>query len=146
MKVLRRCLTVPLSRDAAWELFTATGERRWAPGWDPRFPEGDDDRTPGTVFVTVHGTQETTWVVVTSQPGERIAYARVSSEGTAGTVEVICDAAGPEKTEVTVTYRLTALTSAGQHHLARFSDDFSVRSTAGKPPSWLPSPEARQVG
>jgi hypothetical protein len=124
MKVLRRCLTVPLSRDAAWELFTATGERRWAPGWDPRFPEGDDDRTPGAVFVTVHGTQETTWVVVTSQPGERIAYARVSSEGTAGTVEVICDAAGPEKTEVTVTYRLTALTSEGQHHLARFSDDF----------------------
>ena len=124
MKVLRHRFTVPLARNAAWELFTASGERRWAPGWEPHFPGGDDDRTPGTVFVTTHGTLETTWVVTACLPGERVAYARVSSEGTAGTVEVACDAAGADTTRVTVTYRLTALTAAGQHHLTRFSDTF----------------------
>jgi hypothetical protein len=124
MKLLRHRFTVPLARDATWELFTATGERRWAPGWDPHFPGGGDDRTPGTVFVTTHGTLDTTWVVTACLPGERMAYARVSSEGTAGTVEVTCHPAAPDATRVTVTYRLTALNAEGQHHLTRFSKTF----------------------
>jgi hypothetical protein len=124
MKVLRHRFTVPLPRDAAWELFTATGERRWAAQWSPRFPDGDDDRSAGTVFVTSHGTLETTWVVTACEPGERVGYARMSSEGIVGTVEVTCDAAGSDTTQVTVTYRLTALSTEGQHHLTRFSDRF----------------------
>ena len=124
MRILRHRFTVPLAPDAAWELFTATGERRWAPGWAPRFPDDDDDRSPGTVFVTRHGTLETTWVVTRCQPGQGVGYARVSSEGTAGTVDVTCDVAGSDTTQVTVTYRLTALTPEGRHHLDRFAETF----------------------
>jgi hypothetical protein len=124
MRVLRHRFTVPMVPEAAWELFTATGERRWAEHWSPEFPDGDDDRSPGTVFVTSHGSVETTWVVTACDPGERVAYARMSSDGTVGTVDVTCHAAESDTTQVTVTYRLTDVTADGQHHLSRFSDTF----------------------
>jgi hypothetical protein len=107
---------VALAPEAAIELFTPEGERRWAgPEWDPQYPAGDDD----TVFVT-HGT---VWITTERSPLTR-AYARVSPHGDAGTVTVRCRPAG-EHTVAEVTYDLTAL--GPEHDVERFAagyDDF----------------------
>ena len=86
---------VALPPDAAIELFTPEGERRWVAGWDPRYPGADD-----TVFLT----SGTTWVTV--ERGARTRrYARVTPGVQAGTVSVRCEPDGAG----TVGYELTAL-------------------------------------
>ena len=46
---------VALAPADAFALFTPSGERRWAAGWDPWFPVvAEDETAPGTVFTTDH--------------------------------------------------------------------------------------------
>ncbi|MFD0537579.1 hypothetical protein ACFQY7_31315 [Actinomadura luteofluorescens] len=93
-------LTVALPPGEAFHLFTAQGERRWAPRWEPSFPApAADDAEPGTVFQTPdhdHG-RTTTWIVVDAAPGRRIRYARVTPGVSAGTVSVVLDEARPQQ-------------------------------------------------
>jgi hypothetical protein len=95
---------VSLPPDRAVALFTPAGEREWVPDWDPAFPAGDEDPSPGTTFLT-H--EATVWVVADRTPSS-MRYARVTPGVHAGTVEVRCEPAGSE-TRAHVTYDLTAL-------------------------------------
>ena len=110
-------ITVGLPADQAMALFTAEGERRWAEGWDPRYPEPDRRDGPGAVFNTAHGSHETTWIMVDDRP-DGVRYARVSHGLTAGTVAVDVVASLGDTTRVRVTYDLTALTPTGEAWLA----------------------------
>ena len=130
MRELTGTVTVEAPPDEAWRFFTPEGERDWAAGWSPRYPDpSDDDSAPGTVFETGGDHPHhpaATWVVVTREPGRRMSYTRVVAGRDAGTVTVDL-AAGDGGTTATVTYRLTALTPAGREHLARFAagyDDY----------------------
>jgi Polyketide cyclase / dehydrase and lipid transport len=118
---------VALPPEEAFALFTPSGERAWAAGWDPRFPHVPDDETcAGTVFETVHGTP-TTWVVTACEPGRSIAYARVSHGDRAGTVTVELEPAADGTTIARVTYDLTALDATAAPALTEFEagyDDF----------------------
>jgi hypothetical protein len=124
----RRRLTgriqVALPPAEAFRLFTPRGERDWAHGWDPRFPDpAGDDSEPGTVFETSAHGQHTIWLVTGREPGKRICYARVTPGDRAGTVTVTVSSAG-QHSEVEVTYELTALTSLAGHKLAEFADGY----------------------
>ena len=114
-------LTVDLPPDQAFRLFTPRGEQAWAPQWNPHFPAPvADDTAPGTVFQThTHG-QTTTWVVVDRTAGRHIRYARVIPHDNAGTVTVTLDDGGG-RSNVSVTYELTALTDAASGHLHEFA-------------------------
>lgn len=116
-------LTVPLPPDQAFVLFTARGEQAWVDGWEPRFPVPDvDDTLPGAVFETAGHGHPTIWLVVDSEPGRRISYARISPGDRAGTVTVELSPAGDGgSSTVTVTYELTALTEAAGPALADFA-------------------------
>jgi hypothetical protein len=117
-------VTVPLAVSEAFRLFTARGERDWVEGWDPVFPTAvADDAVVGTVFLTEHGGQLVTWVVVDRDGDLRIRYARVAAGRDAGTVEVRLAPAG-SCTEVAVTYVLTALTTEGGDWLRKFAADY----------------------
>jgi len=117
-------LTVALPRDRAFRLFTAYGERDWARGWEPRFPqEPADDSDPGTVFETEAHGDATIWVVTECVPGRLIRYARVTPGVRAGTVTVELADVGAE-TAVTVTYDLTALTPDAVAALRDFADGY----------------------
>jgi hypothetical protein len=98
-------LRVPLPAAEALHLFTPVGERAWAPGWDPVFPDGErgDGAAPGTVFLT----GASTWVVVDREP-DRVRYTRVTPGVRAGTVEVRLRPDGAD-TLADVTYVTTAL-------------------------------------
>jgi hypothetical protein len=116
--------TVQLAVSEAFRLFTARGEGDWVEGWEPVFPTAvADDAVVGTVFLTDHGGQPVTWVVVDRDGYLRIRYARVAAGRDAGTVEVRLAPAG-SYTEVAVTYVLTALTTEGSDWLRKFTADY----------------------
>ena len=117
-------VSVELSPDEAYRLFTARGEEAWAHGWSPRFPASTaDDTVPGTVFTTDAHHRSTTWIVVDSAESQRISYARVTDGMYAGTVTVTLEAAEAGSV-VTVTYDLTALSETGERHLADFAERY----------------------
>jgi hypothetical protein len=118
-------ITVDLPPERAMELFTAEGERRWAEGWDPHYPQADRREGPGAVFVTGHGDHHTAWVMVDHGPAS-VRYARVTQGMTAGTVAVDVVESGERSTRVRVTYDLTALTPAGERWLDTFDAHYDA--------------------
>lgn len=118
-------ITVDLPPEQAMELFTAEGERRWAEGWDPQYPQADRREGPGAVFTTGHGGHQTTWIMVDHDP-QRVRYARVTAGMTAGTVAVEVVGSGEHSTRVRVTYDLTALSSAGESWLEACDADYDT--------------------
>jgi hypothetical protein len=109
---------LPTSPEQAMPLFTAEGERAWAPGWEPTYygPDGSED---------VWTTGDTTYWLTVDRTPTSARYARVTPGDSAGTVAVSC-APHPEGTEVTVTYDLTALGPAGEERLAGFQDGYDA--------------------
>jgi hypothetical protein len=115
---------VRLERPAgqAFHLFTPVGERLWAEGWDPSFPDGEsgDGGAPGTVFTTdAHG-RHTIWVVL-DRRDDAIRYARITPGHLAGTVEVRLGEGAAE-----VTYDLTALTPDAVPELEAFAAGYDA--------------------
>lgn len=117
----------PISRSASFALdlpcadalalFTAAGERAWAPGWDPILLSGDADR--GSAFATRSpaGTR-TTWIVCDFDPERsRVSYARFAEGSHVGLVDV---ALTPRRSgcEVAVRYTLTPTTPDGERQVA----------------------------
>jgi hypothetical protein len=118
-------ITVDLPPEQAMALFTAEGERRWADGWDPHYPEPGRREGPGAVFTTEHGGHETTWVMVDQGP-EGVRYARVTEATSAGTVAVDVVGTRDGSTQVRVTYDLTATSSAGEDWLDAFDAHYDA--------------------
>ena len=116
-------LDVNRPRAATLALFTAEGERAWAPGWDPAFPAPERTEGAGAVFVTAHAEQTTTWVMV-DQGEHGVRYARFTPGVTAGTVAVTVIASDSTSTRVRVSYDLTALSPDGARWLKTFADEF----------------------
>jgi hypothetical protein len=122
--------------EQAFHFFTPAGERLWAEGWDPSFPDGEsgDGGAPGTVFTTDAHDRHTIWVVV-DRSGDAIRYARITPGHLAGTVEVRLGEGAVE-----VTYDLTALTPDAVHELDAFAAGYEAfmaeweRAIAAAPP------------
>ena len=110
---------VALPPDRAIRAFTAEGEREWAPGWAPEYPDGDAD-APGTVFTTAAHGVHTIWLILERTP-LTAAYARVTPGVSAGTVSVALHPDG-EHTLAEVTYDLTSLGADAE--LERFAEGF----------------------
>lgn len=119
-------VAIALSVERAFGLFTPSGERIWAHGWDPLFPSpGAEETEPGTVFLTTHGGRESTWTVVHCERGRSIAYAVVTPQERAGIVAVTCDPSGTG-TRAMVSYDMTALCSRANTALARFAENYAA--------------------
>ena len=118
-------ITVGLPPDEAMALFTPEGERRWADGWDPHYPEPGRREGPGAVFTTGHGGHQTTWIMVDHAPGG-VRNARVTEGMTAGTVAVDVVGSRERSTQVRVTYDLTALSPAGETWLDAFDGHYET--------------------
>ena len=75
------------------------------------------------MFETRHGQRQTTWVI-TSQTPDQVSYARVSSTGTAGTVEVRVYRSDADTTTMHVSYDLTALTDSALQEINTFASNY----------------------
>lgn len=111
-------LDAPLER--VMPLFTAEGERSWAPGWEPVILSGAVER--GSAFVTrAHSGIETTWIVADYRPAEgRVSYARLAQGSNIGLVDVTCTAAEGGGTVVSVRYTLTGVSEQGRTFVREF--------------------------
>ena len=115
-------IQVPLPPTDAFTLFTPTGERAWAQGWDPQFPSPTtDDTEPGTVFQTDHAGRRSIWTVIGCDPGTAIQYATTTPGDRAGLVTVTCQPWEGDTTLATVSYDLTALAPEANVDLDRFA-------------------------
>jgi hypothetical protein len=114
-------LDAPLGR--VFPLFTARGERAWAPGWEPRVLSGEEER--GSAFVTTSGNgRTTTWVVTDYQPAKGlVSYARLVDNSNIGLVDVSCSEARAGGTDVSVRYTLTPISDAGTSFVNEFLTD-----------------------
>ncbi|MGC2031656.1 MAG: SRPBCC family protein [Steroidobacteraceae bacterium] len=107
-------------RVQVFPLFTALGERAWAPGWDPVLLAGAEER--GSAFRTKnHHGQETVWIVTDYRPAEgRVSYARLAYGSNIGLVDVICTEPPGGGTDVSVRYTLTALSEEARPFVRDF--------------------------
>ena len=130
-------LDAPLAR--VFPLFTAEGERGWAPGWEPVILSGAEER--GSAFVTRgHAGIETTWIVADYRPADgRVSYARLAQGSNIGLVDVVCTPADDGGTVVSVRYTLTGVSEQGRAfvrefleptHYARMIDEWRVATSA----------------
>jgi hypothetical protein len=109
-------LHVPLPPAQAFDLFTAEGERLWAPGWDPEI-------LSETVFLTGHGGEETIWTIIEAdRAAGRLCYARISPGVRAGTVRVQLSAEGTGS-RVEVSYDMTSLGPRGVEPVTKMDRD-----------------------
>lgn len=137
-------VTVPRDPHDALALFTAEGERHWAPDWDPSYPDSNtvDATAPGTIWRTERDEIPVTWVVADRRPAG-FTYALVIGNIAAGTVTIDCAPDSDGATITTVTYDLTALSLAGLPLVAEVADTFTQRMRTwtdllAKVPSDLP--------
>jgi hypothetical protein len=110
----------------AFHFFTPQGESRWLPGWEPEYLHPSDGTlAEGLVFRTkLHG-EPAVWLVARAdQAAGALDYVRVTPESRIGMVSIRCTAA-PGGTHVHVTYRMTALSDAGEQALATFTGQFA---------------------
>ena len=119
-------------RARVFPLFTAHGEREWAPGWDPTILSGDAER--GSAFETCRHGQTTTWIVVEYCPAAgRASYARLAQGSHIGLVDVVCTDHEGGGTQVSVSYTLTPLNDAAT---AGVEDFLEPRKYAGMIEEW----------
>jgi hypothetical protein len=118
MQVQTFHLNAPVAQ--VFPLFTAEGERKWAPGWEPRILSGSKER--GSVFITTtHDGKTVTWIVTDFRPSEgRVSYARLVQDSNIGIVDVVCTAPSRGGTDISVRYTLTAVSEAGRSFVAEF--------------------------
>jgi hypothetical protein len=107
-------------RTRVMPLFTARGEREWAPGWEPVMLSGAERR--GSAFQTRnHEGRVTTWIVIDYRPSEgRASYARLTEGSNIGLVDVVCTEARGGGTDVSVAYTLTPLNAEAEGFVRHF--------------------------
>lgn len=123
---LEGTVAVNLPPQEAFELFTPTGERRWATGWDPTFVVSEPDETaPGAVFLTRHGNgKATTWIVAACDRPRSIAYCNFTDLDRASLIRVSCEASPDGTTTAHVSYDVNALSDEGEQVLQEFATHF----------------------
>jgi hypothetical protein len=126
--VVEHAMTLPLSADEAFPLFTPEGERHWISEWNPRyFYPSNGETLVGMVFTTGQDQEFTHWTLVDFDLNTNtIRYSRVTSGSRSGLVAVQCDPVTDRECRVVVRYVLTGLSEAGNATITIFVDGFAA--------------------
>jgi hypothetical protein len=129
---------LPGSLAAVLPLFTAEGERRWAPGWEPVWADEAHQHEVGEVWTTA-GPPSTSWVTVDTG-ANHVRYARLAIGDSAGLVTVTC-VENSGRTTVTVDYDLSALSDSGAEDSSSSPRATRTCSRTGSTTPPAPSPD-----
>ena len=115
-------VVVDAPAEQVFMFFTPAGEELWVNGWSPRYVHPEDGATQqGMVFCTGQGADLTVWTLLEfDRQAMRSRYVRCTPATRTGTVEVVCTALDASRTQVEVTYTLTALSPEGEVVLQAF--------------------------
>ena len=132
-------LRVAAPPEDAFKFFTPDGERLYVAGWEPEYLHPSDGAlVEGLTFRTNHGGEQTIWLVSKCDAAAgAIDYVRVTPDSRIGIVTVRLVSVGPEGSQpdtaaadVTVGYRLTSLSDAGDRKLEAFAATFQEQIAA----------------
>lgn len=140
-RVLMHCFQLAMPVAQCQRLFTPAGEELWVDGWRPSYVHPADGRTQaGMVFCTGEGAEYTLWCLVDYDTVvHRARYTRVTPGSRSAVVEVRCQALSAERTDVQVSYMLTALTPAGAEKVGALHETAFAQMIEG----WRAAIEAR---
>ncbi|MGF6415865.1 SRPBCC family protein [Paraburkholderia sp. MM5482-R1] len=115
-------IVVDAAVDQAFMFFTPAGEELWVDGWKPTYVYPRDGRTEsGMVFITGQGDELTIWTLADfDSKAHRSRYLRCTPASRTSLVDVRCVAIDQARTEVWVSYELTALNAAGEQAIEDF--------------------------
>jgi len=106
-------------------LFSAEGERLWAPGWDYENVMGNTDLHEDYIFLTDnhdHASNKAIWLIKRYAPEIfYIEFYKVEPADKVGTISVKCTELEDGYTEVTVSYMYTAISKQGEEFLKSFT-------------------------
>lgn len=119
--------------DQTFMFFTPAGEELWVNGWQPTYIHPADGRTEvGMVFTTGQNDDLTIWTLADfDRPAHRSRYLRCTPASRTGLVEVHCVALDAQRTDVRVSYTLTALNASGELALEDFEGERFVAMIDG---------------
>jgi hypothetical protein len=111
--------------DRCFMFFTPAGEELWVDGWQPTYIQPEDGRTEaGMVFTTGAGEEMTIWTLADfDRVQHRSRYLRCTPGSRTGLVEVRCKALDGTRSEVEVSYTMTALSAQGEVVLEAFEGE-----------------------
>ncbi len=112
-------------------LFSAEGEKLWAPGWEYENIMGGTDLHEDYVFVTRshdHASSEAIWMVKRYEPEHYLVqFYKVEPGEKIGVIEVRCIELNESQTKVQVTYEYIGLSETGNGFVSSFSaSDYSA--------------------
>jgi len=125
---------VLINGDAAeiFPMFSPTGERLWAPGWDPDLlhPKGID-WAHGQIFRTREKSGEVVWIVTRlDRAAHSVEYHRVEPGLYVARITVECRPADRHTTKAVVAYSYIGLSEAGNREIeAMTQPDYDAKMT-----------------
>lgn len=124
----RHRIVVEAPVDRAFMYFAPAGESHWVEGWQPSYLHPADGRTEaGMVFTTGAGPEYTVWTLADfDRAAHRSRYLRCTPASRLAVVEIACRPLDADRTEVDVSYTLTALNAAADPELAAFGAGFTA--------------------
>jgi hypothetical protein len=111
--------------DQVAPLLGALEERKWAPGWDPKFihPIPAHDQL-GMVFTVPKGQSTSLWVnTAFDLAAGHIQYVYVINETMTTLIDIHLTRRSAQKTEITVLYERTALVPGANAHVQQLADE-----------------------
>ena len=124
----RHRIRVDAPVERAFMYFTPAGESHWVEGWQPAYLHPDDGRTEaGMVFTTGAGPEVTVWTLADfDRSTHRSRYLRCTPASRLAVVEIACRPLDADRTEVDVSYTLTALNAGAEPALVAFGAGFTA--------------------
>ena len=120
-------VSMALSAEEAFPLFSAEGERRWVAGWNPSYLHPvEPGAGEGVVFQTVKKDLGTaTWVQTRHEPGAGVAsFVYIIPDHHAAMVDVCVTPDGEDRSRASVKYRMTSLSLDADDFVRAFAESF----------------------
>jgi hypothetical protein len=127
-RMVQHQITLPMTVDEAFMLFTPEGERLWIADWNPHyFHPANGETLEGMVFSTGHDAETTYWTLVDFDIAAHVVrYSRVTPSSRSCVVTVRCSTLSDSEASVVVAYDLTGLSEAGNDVIEAFASGFAA--------------------
>lgn len=125
-KLFKHYFEIEKPIEIVFPLFTAEGEKLWAPGWDYVQIFGDKNVKEDDIFVTQthdHSAADAIWIVKKyDSQNHFVQYYKIEPGEKVGLITVQCKKIGESQTKINVSYSYSALSESGEKFVSGFTE------------------------